>query len=63
VFYLTAASAETRSCVVKRIDINRKSFKLVMRESWFLRQLRHPNIARLLQPPCASCREHLHHRQ
>jgi serine/threonine protein kinase len=37
-----------RICVVKRVDINRKSFKLVMRESWFLRQLHHPNIAHLL---------------
>ena len=37
-----------RTCVIKRVDINRKSFKLVMRESWFLRQLQHPNIARLL---------------
>jgi serine/threonine protein kinase len=47
----TAASesgAIDRTCVIKRVDINRKSFKLVMRESWFLRQLQHPNIARLL---------------
>ena len=36
------------TCVIKRVDINQKSFKLVMRESWFLRQLQHPNIARLL---------------
>jgi hypothetical protein len=52
VSYVTAAAAQGAtqpySCVVKRVDINRKSFKLVMRESWFLRQLRHPNIAHLL---------------
>jgi serine/threonine protein kinase len=36
------------TCVVKRVDIERKSFKLIMRESWFLQQLKHPNIASLL---------------
>jgi serine/threonine protein kinase len=28
--------------------MDRHSFKLIMRESWFLRQLKHPNIAQLL---------------
>lgn len=36
------------TCVVKRVDIERKSFKLIMREAWFLQQLKHPNIASLL---------------
>jgi serine/threonine protein kinase len=36
------------TCVVKRVDVQRRSFKLIMRESWFLRQLHHPNIAQLL---------------
>jgi serine/threonine protein kinase len=36
------------ACVVKRVDIQRRSFKLIMRESWFLQQLQHRNIACLL---------------
>lgn len=48
VSYTSDLDVKDRTCVVKRVDINRKSFKLVMRESWFLRQLHHPNIAHLL---------------
>jgi serine/threonine protein kinase len=36
------------TCVIKRIDMQRLSFKLIMRESWFLQQLQHRNIACLL---------------
>jgi serine/threonine protein kinase len=41
-------SSRELTCVIKRQDIQRRSFKLVMRESWFLQQLQHPNIACLL---------------
>ena len=43
-----AASCPRMTCVIKRVDIERRSFKLIMRESWFLQQLRHPHIAHLL---------------
>jgi serine/threonine protein kinase len=41
-------SPKELTCVIKRVDIQRRSFKLIMRESWFLQQLQHRNIACLL---------------